>query len=259
MAGPSFVPHSCCMTGSVWSSGQPTGRAGTLASNQAYIAGTNPTRAVLLIHDLLGWTFPNTRLLADAYAREAECTVYLPDFFGGKTLPFEPILAGRWDELDVSGFMRPNGRDAREGEILACARALKDDEGFEKVGAVGFCYGGWAVFRLGAREFNGGEKKLVDCISAGHPTFLTEADIDAVGVPFQVLAPEHDPVYSVELKKRTFEVGLTAGVPFDYQHFPGVQHACFTRGDERVPGERDALVRGKDAAVAWFKRFLEVE
>lgn len=225
------MPPSCCLLGTAWTaSGTPTGRIGTLASKNAYIADADRTRAVLPIPDLLGWSFPNTRLLADAYAASAACTVYIPDFFDGEVLSFAPVLQDRWDELDVPDFVQRNGRDVREPEIFACARALKGEEGFERVGVVGFCYGGWAAFTLGARAFNDGGERLVDCVSVGNPSLLTEEDVDGVGVPVQVLAPEHDPVYKVELRKRTFEVGLRAGVPFEYQHFSGRRACVFREG-----------------------------
>jgi dienelactone hydrolase len=35
--------------------------------------------AIIVIHDLYGWTFPNIRLLADHYAAEVGATVYVPD------------------------------------------------------------------------------------------------------------------------------------------------------------------------------------
>ena len=44
-----------------------------------------------------------------------------------------------------------NGKEKRWPEIVSCAKALKEEHGFKKVGAVGFCYGGWAVFQLGAK------------------------------------------------------------------------------------------------------------
>ncbi|KAH8882881.1 dienelactone hydrolase [Thozetella sp. PMI_491] len=244
---------SCCLKAVEWD-GTPVGRVGKLGENDAYITGDNPDRAVLYIHDALGWTFPNARILADHYAKEANATVYVPDFFGGTILPFEPILAGRFHEVDMKTFTANNSRDVREPEIFECARALRAK--YAKVGAVGYCFGGWAVMRLGAKEH---QPPLVDCISAGHPTWLSKKDIDEVAVPVQLLAPEIDETYTHELKMYTFEKLLNGGlanVPFDYQHFPGVQHACMTRGDPTVPGERDAMARGKDAAVSWFNQFL---
>ncbi|EER41652.1 dienelactone hydrolase [Histoplasma capsulatum var. duboisii H88] len=240
----------CCLKGFEWD-GTPTGRVGKLGNNDVYIAGDNSDVAVMLIHDLFGWTFPNLRILADHYAREANVTVYLPDFFGGAILSFENIIAGRFDLIDIPNFMKENGREIREPEIFECARALRLS--YKKVGAIGFCYGGWAVFRLGAKEH---QPRLVDCISMGHPTWLTKKDIDEVAVPLQVLAPETDRMYSPELKLHTFETIQKLGLPLDYHHFPGVEHGCLVRGDARHQGEREAMTRAKNAAVGWFKQCL---
>jgi dienelactone hydrolase len=231
---------ACCLKGFEWE-GTPSGRTAKLAENDVYIVGDNPDVAIMIIHDLLGWTFPNVRLLADHYAREANATVYIPDFFGGEVLPLELILEGEWEKLDVPGFLARNDRETREPEIFDCARALR--EKYKKVGVAGFCYGGWAAFRLGAK---GHQPPLVDCIGVGHPSLLTEWDIDEIAVPVQILAPEHDSVYTL----------CSLGVPFDYQHYPGVEHGCFTRGDSNKAGEREAMARGKNAAVSWFTQWL---
>ncbi|KAH8680659.1 dienelactone hydrolase [Xylariales sp. PMI_506] len=271
---------SCCISGFAWE-GKPTGRIDTLAGLPTYIAGdTNsnsnnpPGAGLLVICDLLGWTFPNARLLADHYAREAGVTVYVPDFFGGEVLSFEAIRAGRLHEVDTEGFIRRHGREETEAAVFACARALRGVH--DKVGAIGFCYGGWACFRLAAREHPHSSTTttttttiaaalatplplpLVDCISVAHPSLLTPQDIDEVSprVPVQVLAPERDRVYTPELKLRTFQKLQELGVPFEYRHFPGVEHSSLVRGDERKEGEREAMVAAKNAAVKWFKEHL---
>ncbi|OLN86681.1 Protein AIM2-like protein 1 [Colletotrichum chlorophyti] len=241
---------SCCLKAFQWD-GTPAGRVERFADHDVYVTGDNPDAAVLIVHDLLGWTFPNTRLLADHYAREANATVYLPDFFGGLVVPADVVCRGEFDKIDLAGFARDNSRDIREPEIFAFAKALREKH--EKVGAVGFCYGAWAVFRLGAK---GHQPPLVDCISAGHPSWLTKEDMDGVGVAVQVLAPETDPVFTDELKSYCFETVMRKGVPFEYHHFPGVEHACLVRGDLEKPGEREAMVRGKTAAVNWLNQFL---
>ena len=138
----SLDPHCCPSTGFTWT-GTPTGQVGKLAQNAAYIAagggdgsGDKNAAAILLIHDLAGWSFVNLRLLADHYAAETGATVYLPDFFGGGSVPLDLVLQERFDEFDLMGFVKENSREKREGEIVACARALK--ERYAKVGAVGF-------------------------------------------------------------------------------------------------------------------------
>ncbi|KAF2720179.1 dienelactone hydrolase family protein [Polychaeton citri CBS 116435] len=249
----------CCVKGFKWD-GVPTGGTAKLGTNDCYLAGNDPDTAILLIHDLLGWKFPNTRLLADHYAAEVGATVYVPDFFGGEDVPVDKILAEKFHEFDLPGFVGRNTRAIREPEIFACARELRAKH--RKVGAVGFCFGGWAVFRLGSKGNDG----LVDAISTGHPTWLTKEDIDDVAVPTQVLGPEFDNQFDPELKAYLFqrmvveEGGGARGrvkVPFEYRHFPGAAHACFSRGDPQKEGEREALVRGKDAAVAWFRERLK--
>jgi dienelactone hydrolase len=240
----------CCLKGFAWE-GTPTGKVTTLGTNKAYVTGTNSRVAILVIHDLFGWTFPNVRLLADHYATEVGATAFVPDFFGGEVLPAKTIVSEDWAALDLPSFIGRNSREVREPEIFGCVKALRE-QGFEKVGAIGFCYGGWAVFRLA-----GAEEKLVDWVTAGHPSLLTKEDIDGVrgDVPVQILAPEIDAAYNEELKTHTFVMLQKLGAVFDYQHFPGVEHACFIRGDENKTGDKEALVRGKNAAVAWAKQW----
>ncbi|KAI1080839.1 dienelactone hydrolase family protein [Whalleya microplaca] len=240
----------CCIKGFQWN-GTPTGTVGKLAGKDAYITGENPDVAILIVHDIFGWTFTNARLLADHYAREANATVYLADFFGGEIVDAQIVLSGQLQKLDFPGFMKRNAREIREPEVFACARALRLK--YKKVGAVGYCFGGWAVFRLGAREH---QPPLVDCISTGHPSLLTNKDIDEVAVPVQVLSPEHDPMYTDELKSHTLQTIPKLGVEFDYQYFPRVDHGCFIRGSEQKPGEQEAMARAKNAAVGWFNQFL---
>ncbi|KAJ9138352.1 Dienelactone hydrolase family protein [Pleurostoma richardsiae] len=242
--------HTCCLKGFEWN-GSPGGETSKIADTDTYVVGHNPNAAVLLIHDLFGWSFPNIRLLADHYAREANVTVYVPDFFKGDSLPVDLLVNEKWAELDIPGFLGRNGRQVREPLIFDVVRALRQKHA--KVGAIGFCYGGWAVFRLGSASH---KQPLVDFITAAHPSLLTKEDIDNVAVPTQGLGPEIDPAFTTELKLHTFQTMLGKNVPFEYVHFPGVAHACLVRGDESREGERTAMVRGKDAAVGWMKQFL---
>lgn len=240
----------CCYQGFEWE-GTPTGQISKLANNDVYIAGDSSASdiAVLYVADMFGWTFKNNRLLADHIAREVGATVYVPDFFAGEVIDSELLINDRWDKIDLAGFGYRHRREVREPEIFECAKALRQQ--YKKLGAVGYCFGGWAAFRLG------GAAKLVDVISVGHPSLLTKEDIDGITVPVQVLAPEIDPVYTPELKLHTFQTVPKLGVPLDYQHFPGVVHASLVRGDERKPGERAAMIRGKNALVAWQSQFLK--
>lgn len=70
--------RDCCLKGFPWD-GEPKGREAKLAGRACYVVGSDEDAAVLVVHDALGWTFGNTRLLADQYAEEIGATVYVPD------------------------------------------------------------------------------------------------------------------------------------------------------------------------------------
>jgi len=131
-----------------------------------------------------------------------------------------------------------NSKEIRFPEIEACAKELKSTH--KKVGAIGYCYGGWACFQLGGKG-----KSLVDAISVAHPSLLTKEEIDNVAVPVQILAPETDGMYTPELKvlrtprqrleysnvcadnvekEHTLKVLPERNIEFDYQYFPGLAH-----------------------------------
>ena len=55
------------------------------------------------------------------------------------------------EAFDFMAFIGRNNKEKRFPEISKFAKALKTEHGFKKLGAVGFCYGGWAVFQLGAK------------------------------------------------------------------------------------------------------------
>ncbi|KIW20476.1 hypothetical protein PV08_01051 [Exophiala spinifera] len=243
------MSKECCYKGFFWDK-TPVGREDTLAGYPTYITGTNPDAALMIIHDMFGWTFLNTRVLADFYAKEADVTVYVPDFFDGEVIPPEVIRdRSRWAEYDIpAGVDRRHAKPVHRDQIFASARELRSK--YRKCGAIGFCFGGWAVFALGA------DKNLIDAISTGHPTWLTKEEINEVSVPTQILAPEHDPVFTPELKAHANQVIPTRGVPYDYQLFPKVAHAFCTRGNPNDEEELKAMDRAKDAAVYWFKFWL---
>lgn len=67
-----------CLKGFQWD-GTPQGRVSKLGATDTYVTGDNTSTAIIIIHDLYGWAFRNTRLLAGHYAREVNATVFVPD------------------------------------------------------------------------------------------------------------------------------------------------------------------------------------
>ncbi|KAL1851903.1 hypothetical protein Plec18167_007596 [Paecilomyces lecythidis] len=241
----------CCIKGFKWDA-TPKGREAKFAGNNTYITGSNPNVAILVIHDLFGWTFPNIRILADHYAEEVGATVYVPDFFGGEVVPADMLLdKSKFREFNLAAFVERNSKAIRGEEIFAFSKALRSQ--YNRTGAIGFCFGGWAVFRLGRKG-----NDLFDCISTAHPSLLERDEIENVGVPVQIMAPEIDPQFTEELKMFSNLVIPRLGVAYDYQFFPGLEHAFAIRGDPNNPAERRGMERAKNAAVSWLREWLYV-
>lgn len=81
---------SCCISGFVHD-GTPKGREDTIGGISTYIAEPadgKKTKTVVFLVDIFGWKFPNTRLLADNYAK-AGFYVYVPDVHEGDSLDIE--------------------------------------------------------------------------------------------------------------------------------------------------------------------------
>ncbi|KAJ4339204.1 hypothetical protein N0V87_003378 [Didymella glomerata] len=180
---------------------------------------------------------------------DANVTVFIPDFFGGEELELAPVLEGRWHDLDMAGFSARNARPIREPEIFACARTLRT-AGYKSLGSIGFCFGGWAVLRLA-------QARLVDAIVCAHPSWVTNEDFEGLGTPTLFLAPEIDAMFPDEMKGHAFGCLLKEKeTPFEWVHFPGLEHGCLTKGDQKAEGEREAMVKAKAAAVRWWGEWL---
>ncbi len=98
---------------------------------------------------------------------------------------------------------------------------------------------------------------LVDCIAFAHPSLLEKSEIDEISVPVQILAPEHDDQFTPEMKAYTLSTLPKKNVPFDYQYFPGLQHAFAIRGDQSNKPEQEGMQRAKDAVVLWLRQWLK--
>lgn len=83
-----------CATGSLHE-GTPVGREETLHGLQTYITeppnGVPPSALIVIVPDVFGWKLPNTRLLADTYAKRGNYRVYVPEFMNGM-MPIPMLL-----------------------------------------------------------------------------------------------------------------------------------------------------------------------
>jgi dienelactone hydrolase len=237
-----------CKTGFKWD-GTASGKETTLGKSKAYVSGDSKDAAILILTDIFGWTLPNIRLIADHFAKESQATVYVPDLFEGEVVDPDTLSnPEKAKNFDLMGFIGRHSKDIRWPEIKEHAQTLKKQ--YKKVIAIGYCYGGWACFKLAA------DPQLIDAVSMAHPSLVDKAEIDATKVPIQILAPENDFAFTEELKKYALEKLPQLNVPWEYVHFPGVQHGFAARGDPNDPTQKAALEKAKRDAVGFFNEYL---
>ncbi|KAF2833670.1 alpha/beta-hydrolase [Ophiobolus disseminans] len=237
-----------CKTGFAWD-GKFTGKEGTLGKNKAYIAGDSKDAAILVVPDIFGWKLTNVRILADHYAKEANATVYVVDFFDGEVVDPDALSdPEKAKNFDLMAFIGRHSKEIRWPEVKACAQELKKQ--YSKVAAMGFCYGGWACMKLAA------DPSLIDAISTAHPSLLDKLELEAVKVPVQLIAPENDFAFTEELKKHALEVLPKTGVQWEYIYFAGLTHGFAVRGNPDDKKQKDGLERAKRSAVNFFNEFL---
>ena len=234
----------CCKEGFAWN-GTPEGKESKIAGLSTYIASQNKKteKAILMIHDVFGWTFKNTQLLADHYSKGTGADVYLVDFFGGEIIIDDLTNEEKKKNFDLMAFLGRNSKEKRFPEVKRVVAELQKE--YKNIGAIGFCYGGWAVAQLAAKENQPG----VNYIAAAHPSLLTEDEIKGITVPVLWLAPEHDPQFTPELKE--LAQSELKSKPGKYIYFPNLAHGFAGRGDPNNTTQKEGLERAMHEFIAF--------
>ena len=173
---------------------------------------------IVVAYDIFG-LHSNVFQLCDRLESAGFCVV-LPDFFRGKPWPLnEPI--------DREALMKWISEAGSWEVVLNDVNAMFDylkENGYStnKVGFVGFCWGGKQAFRLAA------DPRFAACATA-HPSFLTEEDAQNAKVPLAVLLSKDEP--DLESVKK-----ILLAKPFGdrcvWDRFDNMHHGwCTARGD----------------------------
>ncbi|WPH02311.1 Hypothetical protein R9X50_00517300 [Acrodontium crateriforme] len=270
----------CCASGSLHT-GTPTGRIEKVHGLDCYIADApngSPKGIVVIIPDAFGWTLPNSRILADDYAKKGNFTVYLPEFMDGVVVPLQVMISfkalsatGFWNQLYKFGhffyllrYMVPFLIKCRPAvcrpRIDNFFRALKDNEAANLP-----CWGANYVTKLcwdETRTASG--KRVVDVGYVAHPSSIKYPDdIEKIVLPYSCAASEHDMQMSVDNAKvcKDVLVAKTAktkdvGIEHEFVMYHGVHHGFAVRADEDDLHEAEAGKKAEAQAISWFTRWF---
>ena len=136
-----------------FSSGTPTGKSIKIAGkHDAYLATPPEDKAhkdvaLLYIPDVIG-IWQNSQLMADQFAANGYLTIII-DVFNG-----DPISLNRDEGFDFMKWLNegstgdnPHTKEAVDPIIVDAIKALQDEYGAKKIGALGYCFGAKVKWR----------------------------------------------------------------------------------------------------------------
>ncbi|KAJ9610691.1 hypothetical protein H2200_005468 [Cladophialophora chaetospira] len=267
---------ACCLSGTVHD-GTPQGREDTIGGIQTYIAEPNDkstAKTVVFLVDIFGWKFKNVRLLADQYAK-AGFYSYIPDVHEGDSLPIEflqsvepPLKKKETDGLvekaketvDVMATLGPWLAKHREGVaepiISGFINAVKTVPGTNKIGTIGFCWGGrYSILQAHGRKE--GEIGGVDAAYACHPSLLSiPADLTPVTKPTSVAVGDKDSLLDMKSVDQLKEALEKTGAPTEVKVYKDQIHGFALRSDWSSDEDKKAMDDAEKQGIEWFKKYL---
>lgn len=238
------------------SRGTPSGQKIKVGGVDAYVAEPaadteHKDVAILYLPDVFG-IWANSQLLADQFAANGYYTLIVDPFKGDA---FDPD-AERPKDFDINKWLaqgtsgdNPHTPEAVDPIVVDALRFLKQDKGFKKVGALGYCFGAKYV----VRHYKSG----IDVGYMAHPSFVEEAELAGIAGPLSIAAAEVDHIFPTEKRHKSEEILIKTGQPWQINLYSGVSHGFAVRGDMEDQKARFAKEQAFIQAVAWFNEHLK--
>lgn len=160
--------------------------------------------AILILSDVMGHNFTNVQLIADEFAANSYFVV-VPDLFEGDTVPLN-----RPEGFQIQDWLKNHLPEHVEPIIDAVLAEMRSPLGCERVGGVGYCFGG----RYVARSLRLGAGKL-DIAYTAHPTMMSPEELADIKGPLSIVAAVKDFVFTT--KKWHESDAVLAGLDVPYQ------------------------------------------
>jgi len=238
MSGP------CCVDPGAKQSHTAQGNETKVGEFNTYKIGQGKS-AILVFTDIFGYSFINTRKLADTFAQETGTTVLIPDFFEGDPMdPTDPNLLEK-----LPDWLKKHPVDKVLASLDKFMSTIKGH--YDTIQAIGFCYGGKMVVHL---IMQAQLDPAVKAVVAAHASFLVKEEAAQIKRPILFQLAGHDDFFSPDLREH-FEKTLAPTHLANFIDYPGTVHGFVTRpdGSEHGMRQRDKAVHD---AVEYFKKNL---
>ncbi|KUI62047.1 Protein AIM2 [Cytospora mali] len=244
-------PGKCCTVG-VKHEGEPAGSIIKVGKYDAYVAepkGANKHDGVALLYipDIFG-IWQNSKLMADQFAANGYYTIIV-DIFNGDPIPMpmpESLDLMQWLSQGSDG-KNPHTKDDVDPIVQLSLKWLKE-QGFKKIGAMGYCFGAKYV----ARNYKNG----IDVGYMAHPSFVDEDELASITGPLCISAAETDEIFPAEKRHKSEEILQKTGVPYQITLYSGTEHGFSVRCDVSKRHQKFAKEQAFLQSISWFDEYL---
>ncbi|CAG7996215.1 unnamed protein product [Penicillium salamii] len=222
----------CCTIGNIHE-GQAKGqisKVGNISTYFAYPADQATKNAILILTDVPGHQFINAQLLADQFAARGYFVV-MPDLFNGDVVPIN-----RPEGFNIMNWVQNHMPPQTEPIIEAVLKDMRENLGCERIGGVGYCFGGKYV----CRYLKPGK---LDVGFTAHPTMVEPDELRGVEGPLSIAAAARDFVFTTAKRYESEQILDQLDVPYQINLFSDVEHGFAVRCDLAEPRQRFARSR----------------
>jgi len=209
--------------------------------------GHGNSSAVIYVTDIFGLGIPNNKLLADSLA-SAGYTVFVPDIFRGDPVPGDGLEEG--STFDFAAWQAAHPPSIATEIIESTLNTISSEFAFEKLGAVGYCYGGPFVAQLLAADGPLGGQ--VEAGFTAHPSGVTEDLWDGIEKPISVAYGALDASNNITSRYAAEEVLVGENKTFETSLYAGAPHGFAVRANLSDPLQAFAQESAYFQAVEWL-------
>jgi len=245
-----------CFKG-VIAEGKSTGSVEKFAGVDAYFAkpkGQKPKSAVIIATDIFGHTFVNAQLIADSITSSTDFLCVVPDLFAGDTLSPGLDFANENTRKTVFGpwMAKHSPPDSKMPILRNVIKELKEKEGIEKIGMVGYCFGGRLAALFAA------EDGTTTASVVAHPSKMTlPNEIEEIKTPTLWICAEIDSSFGEQDRKATEDILQKKKLKAIFKLYPGTNHGFASRGDVKNEIVQAAKKEALKETIMFFEEQLK--
>eukprot|EP01118_Nematostelium_gracile_P019645 TRINITY_DN9178_c0_g1_i1.p1 TRINITY_DN9178_c0_g1~~TRINITY_DN9178_c0_g1_i1.p1 ORF type:complete len:263 (-),score=79.05 TRINITY_DN9178_c0_g1_i1:4-732(-) len=237
-----------CLKGS-FIDAEVLGTEGTYANEKAYIIRpTEPVkRAIIISTDLFGYQIRNAQLIADQLSKRLNALVVVPDYLDGEAVPIDAFSTG----FNIGPWIQNHPASGKISNARLMIQHMKEQDGIEKIGMVGYCYGAKLVIEIAK------EKDQLTAYAVAHPSFVhVPDDIKEVKTTGLYMCAETDQQFPQEKQQESKKILEEINIPSTFIFYPGTTHGFAVRGNRNEPSTSAAMEKSVDDMVEFFSSKL---